>query len=76
MTADAEIIGLKTKGTPEIGVGAVRKCKSDDARHRRAPSLIEFAARMFRSGDFLSQLCAANVASLYSLGTERAISNE
>lgn len=52
VTADAEIIGLKTKGTPEIGVGAVRNAKAMMLGTDERPGLIEFAARMFRSGDF------------------------
>ncbi len=52
VTAAAEIIGLKTKGTPEIGVGTVRNAKAMMLGTDEHPGLIEFAARMFRSGDF------------------------
>lgn len=52
ITADAEIIGLKTNGTPEIGTGVVRNAKAMMLGTDDQPGLIEFAARMFRSGDF------------------------
>lgn len=52
VTADAEIIGMKTKGTTEIGVGTVRNAKAMMLGTDDSPGLIEFAARMFRSGDF------------------------
>jgi len=65
ITADAEIIGLKTKGTPEIGTGIVRNAKAMMLGTEDQPGLIEFAARMFRSGDFYpnsrSLLCSAKL---------------
>lgn len=53
ITDDAEIIGLKTSGKPEIGTAPIRNAKrvmvgTDDGQ----PGLIEFAAEMFRSGRF------------------------
>lgn len=52
ITEDAEIIGLKTEGTLEIGTGTVRNAKAMMLGNEDQPGLIEFAARMFRSGDF------------------------
>lgn len=52
ITDEAEIIGLKTMGTPEIGTGAIRNAKRVMLGTDERPGLIEFAARMFRSGDF------------------------
>ncbi|HRF12199.1 MAG TPA: PD-(D/E)XK nuclease family protein [Candidatus Accumulibacter phosphatis] len=63
ITDDAEIIGLKTAGKLEIGTGIVRNAKAAMLGTEDQPGLIQFAARMFRSGDFYpnskSLLCSA-----------------
>lgn len=70
ITADAEIIGLKTNGTPEIGTGTVRGAKDMMLGTEDSTGLIEFAARMFRSGDFYpnskSLLCSAKYCPRHS----------
>lgn len=48
----AEIIGLKTKGTPEIAIGEIKNAKRVMVGTDDQPGLIEFAAEMFRSGRF------------------------
>ncbi|MGX5879445.1 PD-(D/E)XK nuclease family protein [Burkholderia gladioli] len=48
----AEIIGLKTKGTPEIATAPVKNGKRAMLGEGGEPGLIEFAADMFRSGRF------------------------
>lgn len=62
ITAPAEIIGLKTKGTPEIGVGEIRDARLLMVGADGRRGLIEFAADMFRTGLFppnpQSQLCS------------------
>lgn len=59
----AEIIGLKTKGTPEIATAPVKNGKRAMLGEDGEPGLIEFAADMFRTGRFYpnpkSLLCAA-----------------
>lgn len=52
ITDDAEIIGLKTKGTPEIATGIVKNAKRVMVGDAETPGLIEFAADMFRRGRF------------------------
>lgn len=52
ITADAEIIGLKTKGTPEIASGTIKNGKRVMVGTEDQPGLIEFAAEMFKSGRF------------------------
>ncbi len=52
ITAPAEIIGLKTKGTAEIGTGTINNAKRVMVGSDGAPGLIEFAAEMFKSGRF------------------------
>jgi hypothetical protein len=52
ITDDAEIIGLKTKGTPEIATGTIKNAKRVMVGTEDHPGLIEFAAEMFRSGRF------------------------
>lgn len=52
ITDEAEIIGLKTTGTPEIGTGAIRNAKRVMVGTDDQPGLIEFAAEMFKSGRF------------------------
>jgi len=63
ITEPAEIIGLKTKGTPEIGTGSVTNGKLVMLGTETQPGLIQFAAEMFRSGNFYpnpkSMLCSA-----------------
>lgn len=62
ITDEAEIIGLKTTGTPEIGTGAIRNAKRVMVGTDDQPGLIEFAAEMFKSGRFFpnpkSLLCS------------------
>lgn len=61
ITADAEIIGLKTKGKAEIASGTISNAKRIMVGDQDNPGLIEFAADMFRSGRFYpnpkSMLC-------------------
>lgn len=52
ITDDAEIIGLKTKGKPEIGTGSISNAKRVMTGTEDFPGLIEFAAEMFRTGRF------------------------
>lgn len=64
ITDDAEIIGLKTKGTAEIATGIVKNAKRVMVGTEDQPGLIEFAAEMFKTGRFYpnpkSLLCSAN----------------
>ncbi|TDV39563.1 PD-(D/E)XK nuclease superfamily protein [Paraburkholderia caballeronis] len=48
----AEIIGLKTKGTPEVATAPIANAKRAMLGEDGEPGLIEFAADMFRSGRF------------------------
>lgn len=61
-TEDAEIIGLKTKGKPEVGTGIITGARELMVGTEENPGLIQFAAEMFRSGLFYpnpqSQLCS------------------
>lgn len=52
ITDTAEIIGLKTKGKPEIATGAIANGKRIMVGDENTPGLIEFAADMFRTGKF------------------------
>lgn len=52
ITAPAEIIGLKTKGTPEIASGTIQNAKRVMTGTDEHPGLIEFAAEMFKTGRF------------------------
>ena len=52
ITDDAEIIGLKTKGTPEIATAPIRNAKRVMVGTEDQPGLIEMAAEMFRTGRF------------------------
>lgn len=52
ITDAAEIIGLKTKGTPEIATGTIVNAKRVMVGTDDQPGLIEFAAEMFKSGRF------------------------
>lgn len=51
-TEPAEIIGLKTKGKPEIALGEIKNGRRIMVGDESTPGLIEFAADMFRSGRF------------------------
>lgn len=61
-SAPAEIIGLKTKGTPEIATAQITNARTVMIGTEDQPGLIQFAADMFRSGRFLpnprSLLCS------------------
>jgi hypothetical protein len=61
ITADAEIIGMKTKGNIQIATGYVSNAKQLMVGTDQYPGLIEIAAEMFRSGLFppnqTSMLC-------------------
>lgn len=63
ITDEAEIIGLKTAGRPEIATGSISNGKRVMVGTEDQPGLIEFAADMFRSGRFYpnpkSLLCSA-----------------
>jgi len=48
----AEIIGLKTKGTPEVATASIANSKRVMVGTEETPGLIQFAADMFRSGRF------------------------
>lgn len=52
ITADSEIIGLKTKGKAEIGFGSIRNAKNIMTGDDNTPGLIELAAHMFKTGKF------------------------
>lgn len=52
ITEPAEIIGLKTKGKPEVATGEIIGAKQKMVGTEEFPGLIQFAAQMFRSGDF------------------------
>ena len=48
----SEIIGLKTKGTPEVATAPIANSKRVMVGTEETPGLIQFAADMFRSGRF------------------------
>ena len=52
ITDTAEIIGMKTKGKPEIATGEIGNGKRVMVGDENTPGLIEFAADMFRTGRF------------------------
>ena len=52
ITDEAEIIGLKTSGTPEIATATISNSRTVMVGTEERPGLIDFAAQMFRSGDF------------------------
>lgn len=62
ITEDAEIIGLKTSGAPEIATGMVSGAKNMMIGTETSPGMIDYAAEMFRTGRFLpnpsSMLCS------------------
>ncbi|WP_343133204.1 hypothetical protein [Dyella sp. M7H15-1] len=70
ITDDAEIIGLKTKGTPDIASATIRGAKRVMVGNDDQPGLIEFAADMFRRGRFYpnpkSLLCSATYCPRYA----------
>lgn len=49
---DAEVIGLKTKGSAEIASGTIKGAKRAMIGTDTQPGLIEFAAEMFKTGRF------------------------
>lgn len=51
-TEPAEIIGLKTKGTPEVATGKIANARRIMVGDGESRGLIEYAAEMFRSGLF------------------------
>ncbi|AHB06371.1 hypothetical protein U875_14220 [Pandoraea pnomenusa 3kgm] len=67
---DAEIIGLKTKGTLEIGTGTIKNAKRAMLGTESTPGLIEFAADMFKTGRFYpnpkSLLCSEKYCPRYA----------
>ena len=62
-TAPAEIIGMKTKGTPEIATALIKNARKVMVGADDHPGLIQFAAEMFKTGRFYpnpkSLLCDA-----------------
>lgn len=70
ITDDAEIIGLKTKGTAEIATGTIRNAKRVMVGTEDTPGLIEFAAEMFKTGRFYpnpkSLLCSDKYCPRYA----------
>jgi len=69
ITDSAEIIGLKTKGTPEIGTATIANAKRVMVGTEDSPGLIEFAADMFKRGRFYpnpkSLLCSETYCPRY-----------
>lgn len=67
---DAEIIGLKTKGTLEIATGTIKNAKRAMLGTESTPGLIEFAADMFKTGRFYpnpkSLLCSEKYCPRYA----------
>lgn len=49
---DAEIIGMKTKGTSEISTGRIANARTAMVGSDKHPGLIQFAAEMFKTGRF------------------------
>lgn len=70
ITDEAEIIGLKTKGTLEIATGTIKNGKRVMVGDQDNPGLIEFAAEMFKTGRFYpnpkSLLCSPAYCPRYS----------
>lgn len=52
ITAPAEIIGLKTKGAPEVGIGEIHGARQMMVGTEEFPGLIQIGAEMFRTGLF------------------------
>ncbi|MEE4662744.1 PD-(D/E)XK nuclease family protein [Pseudomonas alliivorans] len=69
-TAPAHIIGLKTKGKPEVGIGEIRSAKQMMVGTEDFPGLIQIGAEMFRTGLFppnpQSFLCSAKYCPRWS----------
>jgi hypothetical protein len=70
ISAPGEIIGLKTKGKPEIGTAEIKNAKRVMTGTEDQPGLIEFAADMFRTGRFYpnpkSMLCGPKYCPRYA----------
>ena len=70
ITDAAEIIGLKTSGKAEIGTGKISNGRKMMVGSDNHPGLIEFAAQMFRTGNFYpnpkSLLCSEKYCPRYS----------
>lgn len=70
ITEPGEIIGLKTKGTPEVATNEIRNAKRIMVGTDTQRGLIEFAAEMFRSGLFppnpKSMLCGEKYCPIYN----------
>lgn len=70
ITDDAEIIGLKTKGTAEIATGTIHNARKAMVGTEEHPGLIEFAAEMFKTGRFYpnpkSLLCSDKYCPRYA----------
>lgn len=62
VTLPADIIGLKTKGSPEVATGQIVGAREQLIGTAEQPGLMEYAAEMFKSGLFppnpSSQLCS------------------
>jgi len=62
ITEPGEIIGLKTSAKPEVGTGTILNARRVMVGTETQPGLIEFAAEMFRTGNFYpnpsSRLCS------------------
>lgn len=52
ITSESEIIGLKTRGKPEIATGSIKNAKQIMVGGDDHPGLIELAAHMFSTGKF------------------------
>lgn len=69
ITDDAEIIGLKTKGTAEIATAPIKGAKRVMVGTETQPGLIEFAVEMFKTGRFYpnpkSLLCSEKYCPRY-----------
>lgn len=70
-TAPAHIIGLKTRGKPETGIGEIRGAKEMMVGNEQFPGLIQIGAEMFRTGLFppnpQSFLCSAKYCPRWSV---------
>lgn len=70
-TAPAHIIGLKTRGKPETGIGEIRGAKAMMVGTEEFPGLIQIGAEMFRTGLFppnpQSFLCSAKYCPRWSV---------
>lgn len=52
ITLPADILGLKTSNVPEVGIGSIENAKELLIGTDENKGLIEYAAAMFKSGDF------------------------